>query len=364
MTTRAQKRLTICFFGYDEKDEGGRAWTIRTGLAENGVTIKQCRTLVNGFFPKYRNLYLKWRDISAVDAMYVIFMGYYLMPLAWYLARRRGIPVILDTLVSQYDTEVTDRKRVSRFSLRAWFLWAADFISCFIADAIVVDTREHKRFFAEKFFVNPRKIIIIPVGCRSDLFKPFPHVKKSDDECTVEFHGGFSPLHGVEYIMEAAKILQDKNENVHFEITGRGQMFAEITHMARELHLANVAFFDMKPIEELPRSIARGDICLGVFGTSAKALRIIPNKVYECLSCGKPVITERSPAALEMLHDREDVYMVEPGNGTNLAEKILELKHNSAERARLGERARAISLAAFSSHTITLPLVEWLESHA
>lgn len=361
------KQINVCFFGYDDRDEGGRAWAILTGLAENGIRIEMCRTdrtSVKGFVPKYRDLYQKWKNITGdIDALYVIFMGYYLMPLAWYLARQRGIPVILDTLVSQYDTEVTDRKRISSFSPRAWFLWATDFISCFIADAIVVDTNEHKTFFTETFFVNPQKVIIISVGCRSDLFTPLPQPKKEGDECIVEFHGGFSPLHGVAYIMEAAKILQDRDEHVRFEIVGAGQLFTAITSMAEEFHLTNVKFFGMQPLQELPRSIARGDICLGIFGTSAKALRIIPNKVYECLSCGKPVITERSPAALEILRDREDVYMVEPGNGADLAEKILELKRDATLRARLGARALAISLTSFSPYTIVSPLVEWLESH-
>ncbi len=359
-----KKQLSVCFFGFDEQDEGGRAWAIRTGLVERGIEVQRCQTLVNGFFAKYRDLYRKWNEItSPVDAVYVIFMGYYLMPLAWFLARRRGIPVILDTLVSQYDTEVNDRKRVSRFSPRAWFLWSADAISCFLADAIVVDTLEHKRFFAERFFVSPGKIIVARVGCRSDLFKPLPSLQAPGDGFIVEFHGGFSPLQGVEHIIHAAKIIQDCGEQVHFEMTGMGQLFAAMTRLAEQLGLTNMKFLDRSPLQELPHSIARGDVCLGIFGTSEKALRVIPNKVYECMSCGKPVITERSPAALEMLHDGEDVCMVPPGDAAALAEKIIALKRDPTLRGRLGERARARSESDFSPHAVVGNLVDWLESH-
>lgn len=355
---------TICFFGYDELDEGGRVWALRTGMAENGITVKLCRTLVDGFFAKYRDLFKKWNSITGpIDAIYVIFMGYYLMPLAWYLARKRGIPVILDTLVSQYDTEVNDRKRVSPVHPRAWFLWVTDWFSCFIADAIVVDTHEHKKFFIEKFFVPAEKILIVPVGCRSDLFKPLPQPKRSDDSFVVAFHGTFIPLHGIEYVLEAAKILQERGEKVHFEVVGGGQMFATITAMAKKLELTNIGFLTREPLEELPRSIARGDVCLGIFGTTPKALRVIPNKVYECLSCGKPVITERSPAALQVFRDNEDLCMVEPGNGAALAEKIIELKQNAALRARLGERARELSLTKFSPRLIVAPLIDWIKLH-
>ncbi len=357
-----KKQSAVCFFGYDELDEGGRAWALRTGLAENGVEVKRCQTLVKGFFAKYRDLYRKWESVGTVDALYVIFLGYYLMPLAWYLARRRGIPVILDALVSQYDTEVVDRKRISRGSPRAWFLWALDWFSCFVADAIVVDTNEHKKFFTEKFFVNARKILVVPVGCRSDLFVPLPQ-REPDGAFVVEFHGGFSPLQGVEYILDAAKVLQDKGENVRFELTGEGQLSNALRRRAQELGLANVVFLGRSSLEGLPHSIARGDICLGVFGTTAKALRVIPNKVYECMSCGKPVITERSPAALEKLRDREDVYMVEPGNGADIAEKTLELKRDAKSRIRLGERARETSLNTLSPRAVVKNLVDWLASH-
>ncbi len=356
-----KRQLAVCFFGYDEQDEGGRAWAVRTGLSENGVEVKRCQTSVEGFFAKYRDLYRKWNSISDVNALYVIFMGYYLMPLAWYLARRRGVPVVLDVLVSQYDTEVVDRSKISRFSPYAWFLWALDFISCHLADAIVVDTLAHKKFFVQKFFVDEKKIIVVPVGCRSALFVPLPQ-REPDGAFVVEFHGGFSPLQGIEHIVDAAKILQDRNENVRFEIVGAGQLYAAITKKAEKLGLSNIKFLGREPLQELPRSIARGDVCLGIFGTTAKALRVIPNKVYECLSCGKPVITERSPAALETLRDYEEVCMVEPGDGGALAEKILELKRDAALRSRLGEKARAISLGAFSPRMLVQKLVRWLES--
>ncbi|TSC69900.1 MAG: hypothetical protein G01um101449_488, partial [Parcubacteria group bacterium Gr01-1014_49] len=106
--------LTICVFGFDERDEGGRTWAIRTGLVENGVTVRLCRTNVKGFLAKWRDLYRKWSLLEGdIHAVYVVFMGSYLMPLVWYLARRRGSRIILDMLISQYDTEVGDRKRLS-----------------------------------------------------------------------------------------------------------------------------------------------------------------------------------------------------------------------------------------------------------
>jgi len=356
------KQYDVCIFGFSEKEEGGRSWMIRTGLAENGINITSCRTDADGFIAKYHDLYKKWKSLTGnIDALYVVFMGYYLMPLAWYITRRRKIPVILDAFVSQYDTEVTDRKRISRYSPRAWFLWVVDFISCFMADVIVVDTIGHKDFFKKNFFVNEKKIIVVPIGCRSDVFVPTLKSERPDDKFIIEFHGSFIPLQGIEYIMEAAQILQEKDKDIYFIIIGKGQTFDEMTRLVQKFRLLNIEFFGTIPQKDIPGYIARAHICLGIFGKTEKALRVIPNKVYECLSCGKAVITERSPAALEMLRDREEVLMVVPGNSTDLAEKILELKENSTLRIHLEKGARAISLNKFSTYETVKSLVAWIK---
>lgn len=353
----------FCVFGFDESNEGGRTWAIRTGLAENGAIVKSCRTDVKGFFAKWRDLYRKWNGLEGnIHAVYVVFMGSYLMPLAWYLARRRGSRIILDMLISQYDTEVGDRRRLSRFSPRAWFLWLVDFFACFLADAIVVDTFAHKNFFVAHFFVDPKNIIVAPIGCRSDLFTPSPAAREFGSELIVEFHGTFIPLQGIEHIVEAAKILQDRGEHVRFVLVGTGQTFAETERLVKELCLTNVDLVGRKSPKDIPRYVAEGDVCLGIFGATDKALRVIPNKLYECLSAGRPTITERSPAALEVLRDREEVCMVDPANPQDLAEKILELKNDLALRAHLGKRARAISLERFSPLAIARPLIDWLVS--
>ena len=42
------------------------------------------------------------------------------------------------------------------------------------------------------------------------------------------------------------------------------------------------------PLEDLHGEICAAGICLGIFGTSAKADRVVPFKVFECLAMGRP----------------------------------------------------------------------------
>ena len=63
-------------------------------------------------------------------------------------------------------------------------------------------------------------------------------------------------------------------------------------------------------------------LALGIFGTTEKTLRVIPNKVFEALAMGLPVITCGSQATDELLTDGKDILLVPPGDAAALAEKI------------------------------------------
>ncbi len=358
------KPMTICAFGnYDPK--GGRHWVIRTGLKEAGFDFVDCNTQVKGFFKKYLDLKRKWKECrSEANFIYVVFFGHYLMPLAWILAKKNRIPLIMDAFLSIYDTEVHDRKRVSRLNPKAWVLWFTDFIACLLADKVLIDTEEHKEYFQKTFFVKKKKMIVIPIGCRTDLFKP-----KSDhesdpkgvplgDKWTVEFHGTFIPLQGIETILGAAKELED--EDIYFRIIGKGQTYDQMYKKAQELNLPKVEFTGSKPMEEIPSEINRADVCLGIFGTTSKAKRVVPTKAYEILNCGKPLITGKTPASNRILISDENAILTEPGSSKELAEAILRFRNDPNLAERIANNGQELSLKHFQPTTIVTPLLEWL----
>ena len=77
------------------------------------------------------------------------------------------------------------------------------------------------------------------------------------------------------------------------------------------------------PYAELKDWIHRADVCLGIFGNSDKAARVIPNKVFQILATGTPLITRDSPAIRELLSpDTDGVWLIPPADAVVLASAV------------------------------------------
>jgi glycosyltransferase involved in cell wall biosynthesis len=74
--------------------------------------------------------------------------------------------------------------------------------------------------------------------------------------------------------------------------------------------------------ENLPDELYAASCALGIFGTSAKAARVIPNKVFQALACGTPVVSADTPAARELLDDGKSALLVPPGDPEALVAAI------------------------------------------
>jgi glycosyltransferase involved in cell wall biosynthesis len=104
--------------------------------------------------------------------------------------------------------------------------------------------------------------------------------------------------------------------------------------------------------------IAKADVCLGIFGRTEKASRVIPYKVYEALAMKKPVITGDSPAAREILHDQVHVLLSPMGEPEALAQRILRLREDPELRRRIAEEGHRLFHAKCSSQKMAEAIIQ------
>jgi glycosyltransferase involved in cell wall biosynthesis len=103
----------------------------------------------------------------------------------------------------------------------------------------------------------------------------------------------------------------------------------------------NVEWVQWINYDDLPREYWGAGCALGIFGTSDKSLRVIPNKAYQALACGTPLITGDTPAARELLRDGENALLVPPGDAPALADAIRKLARDGELAARIAGGGRA-----------------------
>lgn len=310
--------MKILYFGIYDPDYA-RNRVLINGLRQNGVEVIECRSSLKGL-SKFFDLFSKHRKLKLnYDLMIVGFLGQQIVPFAKLITSKS---IIFDAFLSLYDSNVLDRKTTKPFSLKSCYYWFLDWLSMRLADAVLFDTYEHISYAAREFRIKKNKFRRIFVGTDEKLF--CPREGNDNPAFTAHFHGSFIPLQGVDCIIRAAKLLE--NEEIRFNILGNGQTYSQTKSLSSDLEIKNIDFINRVEYAKLPEYISRADVCLGIFGKTPKAKRVIPNKIYECAAMRKPIITSDTPAIKELFNEG-DMLLIKP-NPEDLASAILKLKNN------------------------------------
>jgi glycosyltransferase involved in cell wall biosynthesis len=257
------------------------------------------------------------------------------------IARLRRIPSTLDVFISLYDTVVLDRGLHGKRSPHALATRTLDTIACWSVRRVVVDTPEHAAFFAAFTHRGLDRFSVLWVGADETLYRPAPD---PGDAAPILWYLTYIPLHGFDTVAHAAVRLGRSDPGRALRLVGDGQDRAAAEATAKELGLDNVEFVDRIPEDELADEIAGASICLGVFGTSDKAARVVPNKVFQCAAAGKAIVTAETPAIRTAFGDA--LVTVPAGDADALADALRSL-HGEA-RLQVAARARDVFAERFS----------------
>lgn len=239
-------------------------------------------------------------------------------------AHKRGIPVVFDPMISYWDKKVLEQGKWRAEEGRAKRLLAWETKLFNGVDRLLCDTSCHADFFHAHMDVPREKLRVLFTGTDETVFKPAdrpeddpPHDPKAP--LRILYHGAYLPLHGTEYIVEAARRTQ--NLNIHWDFLGWGAYKAATEEKAKGI--SNITFLERVPYVEVPRVIRTADIVLGVFGTTEKASRVIGNKVYEAMACCRPVINEFCTGYPPEAKDCPAITFVPPGDPQAIVDAVL-----------------------------------------
>jgi len=337
---REVKQLRMVMWGTFDLGKP-RVRILERGLRENGVDVISChrevwtdiedKSQISGLAPKvaivirwlfaYPSLVYRYLKLPRHDAVVISYLGHLDVLVLWPFAKLRGVPIIWDAFLSLYNTIVEDRRLLSTHHPIAKFIWAWEWLACRAADRVVLDTCAHAAYFARTFGVPESKLAAVIVGAEPESFPTLAEPCVTDPAPIVLFYGQFIPLHGVDTIIDAARIA--KNESIDWVIIGSGQEEGRIRALLDADPLPRLKWIPWVKYAELSSWLSRATVCLGIFGDTDKAARVIPNKVYQILMSGKPLITRDSPAIRELIElGHRGGFLVPPANPQALIEAV------------------------------------------
>jgi glycosyltransferase involved in cell wall biosynthesis len=357
--------MRVLFFGTYDARRHPRVRVLQEGFSSLGEEVVQCNVplgfetsarvrmlqrpwLVPVFGARvlatWRRLWQMSKRIAPVDAVIVGYMGHFDV----HLARRlwKGVPIALDHLVSARDTAV-DRRISSRLLL--WLLQRLDRSALRAADVALVDTEEHLGLVPE---TERARALVVPVGAPSEWFHP--PGPRAEGPLKVVFFGLYTPLQGAPIIGDAIRLLA--GEGIRFTMVGRGQESASTR--AKAAANPNVTWLDWVEPEGLPHLVADHDVCLGIFGVGAKAMRVVPNKVFQGAAAGCAIVTSDTQPQRRAFAD--SALFVAPGDPTALSDALLRLAHDPDELMAFRQAAHQHADQTFRPAAVVASLRERL----
>jgi glycosyltransferase involved in cell wall biosynthesis len=308
------------------------AWA---GVRDKGtLTLREKLGAAWRLLVAYPRLIKRYLGAPPHEHVLVLYPGVFEVLLLIPFAAARGVAISWDLFISPWDTLVNDRKAQSAWHPVSVVLFVCEWLASRAVDHQFLDTEAHARRFERTMGLDRGRVGAVPLGTDPDRF-PARSVNGFHDPLRILFYGQYIPLHGLETIIQAAQLVEQRGVRAAWRLVGAGQELERVTNLIARLGVRSVTQLGWVPAEDLPKLIHDSDVGLGIFGTSEKALTVVPNKAYELAATQTPFISGDTPAMREFVPagGHPKIHLVPPGDAVALADCVERLARDGAKSA-------------------------------
>lgn len=280
------------------------------------------------FDPATLTALLKIIDRKQIDILHM--HGYGATTFGRAAGAMRRIPTLLHEHANLTDTP--------------WFQKIADRALEPFTDLAIAVSKSTADFVINARLVPERKVKVVYLGVPLDEFSA---PRSADDVAAARRELGIGPedfavgtvtrLHdskGNEYLVDAARLVLDRRPNAKFFLAGEGPLLPALEAQAKQLNLGD-RFVFVGFARDIARLLSAFD--LSVFPSLWEGT---PLTAFEALAAGKPIVATDADGLLDILTDGRDARIVPKRQAGALADQIVALMDDPAERARLAGHAR------------------------
>lgn len=169
-----------------------------------------------------------------------------------------------------------------------------------------------------------------------------------DSTVVALYQGVICPERGLEELVKAAQML--KNEGIAVVIMGQDSWSGTLEEIAGKADLNGILFLEPPvPSEDLLEATVSADIGLILFqNTCLNHFYSLPNKLYEYMMAGLPVIASNFPEMSRIIDENRSGLLIDASSPTEIADAIRTLAENRSEARSMGQRGRTAVLEKYN----------------
>ena len=212
--------------------------------------------------------------------------------------------------------------------------------------------------------VSPQNVTVIPNASDLELFRPgldgseFRKKLGLKGKTVLLYFGTMGEANGLSFVLDgAAELKRRGRDDIAIVLHGDGRERDGLE--ARRAHddLGNVVFssWDLHR-DDLARLVAAADVCMTIYKNVPVLYTCSPNKMFDSLSAGKPVLTNMPGWLGNLIENNEAGVFVQPDNADDFADKAEYLAAQPELRKIYGQNARKLAEREFSRDLLAAKL--------
>jgi len=244
------------------------------------------------------------------------------------------------------------------------------------------------RWFEKTIYKNAQHVIALSPGMQDGVIKYIPKEKASMipnmakidefwprekninmmtelglkiNSFKVIHFGSLGLANGAHTIIESAKLMKEVDD-VEFLFVGGGSTEKDLIEEVNKNDLTNVKFLGKFPMKEVSEIVNLSDVSTVSFKDLPILYTNSPNKLFDSLSAGKPIIVNSAGWTKEMVEENNCGYYVNPNKPQELVDKILFLKEHPEVVIEMGQNSRTLAETVYDKSLLTKQFVKAIET--